>query len=41
MASMALEAGHEQGEGLLRGYDSETFFDGITELPMFQRPQNI
>ena len=24
---MASEAGHVQGEGLLRGYDSDTFLD--------------
>ena len=41
LTTMASEAGHELGEGLLHGYDSETFFDGITELLMFQRPQNI
>ena len=29
-----------QGEGLLRGYDSDTFLDGIIEMPIFQRPQN-
>ena len=37
---MASEAGHVQGEGLLCGYDSDTFLDGIIEMPIFQRPQN-
>ena len=32
---MASEAGHVQGEGLLRGYDFETFLDGTIELPFF------
>ena len=30
---MASEAGHVPREGLLRGYDSETFLDGTIELP--------
>ena len=30
---MASEAGHVQREGLLHGYDSETFLDGTIELP--------
>ena len=25
-----------QGEGLLHGYDTETFLDGITEMPISQ-----
>ena len=37
---MASEAGHGQGEGLLHGYDTETFLDGKTEMPIFKRPQN-
>ena len=29
---MASEAGHVQREGLLRGYDSDTFLDATIEL---------
>jgi len=35
LTTMALEAGLVQGDGLLRGYDSETFWDGTIELPFF------
>ena len=39
-ATMTSKASHGHGEGLLCGYQSETFLDGIIEMPIFQRPQN-
>ena len=38
---MASEASHGQGEGLLHGCDTETFLNGITDMPIFQGPQNF